>query len=424
MRILLSAYACEPNRGSEPGVGWSWATELAQLGHQVWALTRDENRASIERDAHADSPNLNFIYYDLPRWVQRMRKHPAGKLVYHMLWQWGAARQVRRHFPELPFDLVHHVTYVSARYPSFMGSLGLPFYFGPVAGGERVPYRLRSGFSLGQHCRELARDLSDALVRHSPMMRGVFRRASRIFISPDTLALIPRRFRQKCQIQMPVYLTAEYLHKAAAVAQRSGLNILYAGRLVDWKGLDIAIRAIHHLRQSHPEVHFTIVGEGPSKAKLKKLIKRLELSSVVECIGWVPQSILEEHYRCARLVLFPSLRDAGATAVVEALAHGLPVVCANLGGPRVIVNERCGRVVPLTGGREELAVGFADAVAEIVSTPRLWDSLSAGALERAREFNFSNLAQAIYPDSPFLATNLEHERSLQLNSLVPRDAAL
>ncbi len=139
MRILLSAYACEPGRGSEPGVGWSWATELARSGHRVWALTRAENRASIEGDTEAKSPHLHFTYYDLPRWVQRMRKCPAGKLLYYMLWQWGAARHVRRLFPSLPFDVLHHVTYVSVRYPSFMGSLGLPFCFGPVAGGERVP---------------------------------------------------------------------------------------------------------------------------------------------------------------------------------------------------------------------------------------------------------------------------------------------
>ncbi len=257
-----------------------------------------------------------------------------------------------------------------------------------------------------------------------PMMRGVFHRASKILISPDTLALIPRRFRHKCEIQMPVYLTTEYLRKSAATSKRSGLRILYAGRLVDWKGIDIALHAIHHLKQSHPNIRFTIVGEGPSKAKLNRLIRKLDLSAVVDCIGWVPQSVLEAHYRAARVLLFPSFRDAGATAVVEALAHGLPVVCAELGGPRVIVNERCGRVVPAEGkGRKELAIDFADAVREIMTTPGLWDSLSAGASERAQDFDFRNLVQTVYPDSPHLATHIEHERSLQLSALVPRGAA-
>ena len=48
MRVLLSAYACEPNKGSEAGVGWHWALEIARLGHEVWALTRANNRAPIE----------------------------------------------------------------------------------------------------------------------------------------------------------------------------------------------------------------------------------------------------------------------------------------------------------------------------------------------------------------------------------------
>src|ERR1700686_5022098 len=48
LRILLSAYACEPGKGSEPGVGWHWAVEMARLGHRVTVLTRQNNRAGIE----------------------------------------------------------------------------------------------------------------------------------------------------------------------------------------------------------------------------------------------------------------------------------------------------------------------------------------------------------------------------------------
>ena len=48
MKILMSAYACEPNKGSEPGIGWQWAMETARLGHEVWVLTRANNRSAIE----------------------------------------------------------------------------------------------------------------------------------------------------------------------------------------------------------------------------------------------------------------------------------------------------------------------------------------------------------------------------------------
>src|SRR5208282_3662094 len=105
MRILLSAYACEPGRGSEPGVGWGWATELARSGHQVWVLTRTDNRAAIERDTGASGPCLSFIYYELPEWVQRWRRFSAVKPLYYILWQWAAARYIRKLFPQIPFDI-------------------------------------------------------------------------------------------------------------------------------------------------------------------------------------------------------------------------------------------------------------------------------------------------------------------------------
>ncbi|MFQ3626672.1 MAG: glycosyltransferase family 1 protein, partial [Cyanobacteriota bacterium] len=64
--ILLSAYACRPNMGSEPGVGWNLARAIAQ--HQpVWVLTREDNRPFIEAELTQNPfSNLQFIYCDVP----------------------------------------------------------------------------------------------------------------------------------------------------------------------------------------------------------------------------------------------------------------------------------------------------------------------------------------------------------------------
>ena len=47
--ILLSAYACEPNKGSEPEVGWQWAINLSKLGHNVYVVTRRNNKKILRR---------------------------------------------------------------------------------------------------------------------------------------------------------------------------------------------------------------------------------------------------------------------------------------------------------------------------------------------------------------------------------------
>jgi len=402
-------------------VGWSWAVELSRLGHRISVLTRTDNRTAIERKPR---PNLNFIYYDLPRWMQVCRSNLGGKRLYYVLWQWCAARHIQKLFPELPFDTVQHVTYVSVRYPSFMGSLGIPFYFGPVSGGERVPRKLRKGCSVGERWRERLRDLSNRLVPFDPFLRGVFRRADKILVTRDTFALVPRRWRHKCDVQLAIGLSREYLDQAAADVKHSGhcLRLLYVGRLLEWKGIDIALRVVHQLRQRLLDVRFSIVGDGPARSRLAKLVQKLELSEIVEFVGCIPQRAVEDHYRNADVFLFPSLRDSGGLVVLEAMAHGLPVVCTELGGPGVIVDQRCGRVVPALGkSREDLAASCTEAVREMMTIPGLRDGLAAGAKARAREFDFQDLVRSVYPVSPRSEVIHKHERTLQLSALVPRD---
>lgn len=397
-RILLSAYACEPGRGSEPALGWGWATELVRAGHQVWALTRADNRPAIERDALAADPNLHFVYFDLAPWAQRCRKS-FGKILYYVLWQWCAARYIRKRFPALPFDVVQHVTYASGRYPSFMASLGIPFYFGPVSGGETVPRGMRSSFSVAQRCREWLRDLSNFVVPHDPVMRWVFQRADKLLVTPDTLSLVPPRWRDKCHTQLAIALTSEYLHHDYVPTTHGGIEyrLLYVGRLLEWKGIDLALQAVSQLRQSQAGTRFTVVGDGPASRRLHKMAKELGLSEIVEWVRWVPHNRVQHYFRTADVFLFPSLRDSGGMAVLEAMAHGLPVVCTDLGGPGVIVNQYCGRVVATAHkSRAQLVSGLAEALQEIVTTPALHDSLAAGASARARQFRFENLVTSLH----------------------------
>ena len=399
-RILLSAYACEPARGSEPSVGWSWATELARLGHEVTVITRAANQAAIEKEAQRPSQHLRFVYYELPPSLQRLRHYSGGKPLYYVLWQCFAVQRIRELFPALPFDVVQHVTYVSTRYPSFMGGLGLPFWFGPVSGGERVPRRLRTAFSRKQRFRERLRDLSNFLVQFDPLLRRTFRQAARILVTHDTLALVPRRWRHKSSARLAIGLPALALldgHRRPDGESRE-LRLLYVGRLLHWKGVDIALRTVSRMRQRHPAISFTIVGDGPARSQLCKLGRELGLDGLVRWVKWLPQRSLASYYRESDLLLFPSLRDSGGMVVLESLAHGLPVVCTDLGGPGLIINSTCGRAIATQGRTpDQLASAMADALLDIVSVPNRMESLSLGARVRARDFSFEKLVRSLYP---------------------------
>lgn len=122
MKILISAYSCEPGRGSEPGVGWNVVREVANY-HEVWVLTRpDESGAVIEAElARNPVPNLHFVYFNLPIWSSGWRWGSNGAMQLHYyLWQIQAYFVARRLHREIGFDLVHHVTFVKYSNPSFL----------------------------------------------------------------------------------------------------------------------------------------------------------------------------------------------------------------------------------------------------------------------------------------------------------------
>src|SRR5439155_25552362 len=120
LRVLLSAYACEPGAGSEPGVGWNWARQVSR-SHEVWVLTRANNRLAIE-SALAEDPidGAHFVYFDLPRWLRFWKKGQSGVRLYYYLWQVGSYCVARRLHRELNFHVVHHVTFVKYWMPSFL----------------------------------------------------------------------------------------------------------------------------------------------------------------------------------------------------------------------------------------------------------------------------------------------------------------
>ena len=78
MKLFLSAYACEPDKGSEPGIGWNTALELAKY-HEVHVLTRANNLPSIEA-ALSSWEGLRPVFhgYDLPHWLTFWKKKRRG----------------------------------------------------------------------------------------------------------------------------------------------------------------------------------------------------------------------------------------------------------------------------------------------------------------------------------------------------------
>ena len=137
-------------------------------------------------------------------------------------------------------------------------------------------------------------------------------------------------------------------------------TILYVGRLAYGKGLFDLLQAAKHLIRSEQEWSFTLVGRGPLASRIEQLrdAARIPASKFV-LKGFVPHDRMPVEYRRARLFVLPSHHEGVPTAVLEAMASGLPVVATDVGGTRHLFEDGVsGTLVPV-GDAARLAEGLA-----------------------------------------------------------------
>ncbi|MBA4390990.1 MAG: glycosyl transferase family 1 [Syntrophus sp. (in: bacteria)] len=384
MKILVSAYACEPDKGSEPGVGWNWAQQISRF-HNVWVITRTNNKESIDKElTKHPNPNIKFNYVDVPDWLSFWKKGQKGIYMYYFLWQIWAFRLARQLRESRKFDVVHHVTFGTVWLPTFMPFLGIPFIWGPIGGAERVPKILRSHLSSRAKIYENVRDL---LVKWTfsfdPLTRAATRKACLIIARTNiTLNAFSQTNKAKIALMIETGISKTFLEEMGKMKQaKEGNRVLMVGRLLHLKGFDLGIEAFLRVYSKFPESKLMIIGAGPEEEHLKKRAEELAKAGKVFFTGQMPRLEVLDMMRKADIFLMPSMKDAGAWVIFEAMASGLPVVCLDYAGPGEIVDDSCAIRVPV-GERSEVVKKIGEALDTLLSSKPLQESMGRASIRR------------------------------------------
>lgn len=362
LNVLISAYACEPGRGSEPEVGWRWALEMAHY-HDVTVLTRANNRLPIESglaNLASDAPRPEFVYLDLSDRAQRWKRRLGATQLYYGLWQRKARRTVADLVASRRFDLLHHSTFAGYRYPIAIAGHGVPSLWGPVGGAESIPTPLLPWKHASSLARESFRNLINvAQTRAGSSLQKRCRDVTRTLASTPEMQRVIAALHSQADLMPAIGMDIAGFPTGPRPARRPGpLRLLYVGYLQALKGIDLALEA---LRESGTDATLTLVGDGNFTDPCKALTHRLALSDRVHFLGRRPRAEVLRLYPEFDVVMFPSLHDTGGYTVLEGLANGLPTICLDCGGPALAVNASCGIKVPL-GNRSEVVRGLANAI--------------------------------------------------------------
>ena len=159
------------------------------------------------------------------------------------------------------------------------------------------------------------------------------------------------------------------------------ITLLSIGRLVENKGLEYGIRAVHKLVPKFPGIRYRIIGDGPLMAGLQALVESLGLEQHVVLTGWQMHEQVRQQLQQASILVTPSFTADDASkegipnVLKEAMAMGVPVIGTEHSGiPELISDGETGFLVP-----EKDADAIAAKIDHLLTHPEIWEDLEHAA---------------------------------------------
>jgi glycosyltransferase involved in cell wall biosynthesis len=335
LKVLVSALACEPGRGSENEVGFQ-AVRAAASRHDVWVLTISPNVPLLEKALKGDPASSRVQIKGMDFGVSGEQFDHLTMIGYQRLYnRWqrlvGAlAVQLDR---EVGFDLVHHVTIASYWTRVGVGVVKKPLVWGPVGGGVSPPLRLLSALGPRGIAEDIARMLLRPLLARTPSVRRA-RRSAEVIFAQNRATM--KKLDSSPRVVLLSNALAVDLDGFPKLGPRNS-EVLFVGRLVPWKGPLLALQMMRYLE--HPEAVLRFCGRGREQKRLERLVHRWKLSDRVRFQDWIPRIRLLEQIARAGALVHPSLHEEAGLCIAEALSLGTPVVCLDHGGPSELVEH-------------------------------------------------------------------------------------
>ncbi len=361
LRVLISAYACEPGKGSEPEVGWRWALQMARF-HDVTVVTRRNNRPAIEaalETLRGKQPLPVFVYHDRSQLMLDFKRRTGAVKLYYLVWQKSAWEVVEYLHRVHNYDVIHHVTFAGFRYPTAIWGHGTATVWGPIGGIESIPF----GLLPWRHPRSLLLEIfrnTNNLLQATPFHVLPQRAQGTTLILTST----PEMQRAFANLGFPTKMMPtiglDPAETPRGIRSPAGgpLRLLFVGNIITLKGVDLALEA---LKASQTNATFTLIGDGNYLPAARRKVDDLGLAGQVIFRERIPREELLKAYADYDVFLLPSLHDTGGYSVIEAMFNELPVICLDCGGPAVAVEAGCGIKVPLAS-RKKIIADLAAAI--------------------------------------------------------------
>lgn len=394
MNILINAYACAPNWGSEQGMAWHWITELAKM-HNLYVITEGEWKKEIEEAvALLDvKDNIHFYYNPVSDKIRSMCWNQGDWRFYwyYRKWQKKTLTIARQICSEHRIDIIHQLNMIGFREPGYLWDIYDTHYiWGPVGGMEIVPLKYLSGMPLSKKTKYIVKNMLNHLqIRYSTRVCKAIHRADIVIAATQGTY---NSFVKLHHIK-PVYMneagcTILEQHTAHNF-NKDQLDILWVGRFLDTKKLDIAIRTIAKVKDLPVFLHIVGSGSDTENAMYQQMADKMGISNNIKWYGKLANKKVQEMMNQMDLFLFTSVLEGTPHVVLEAITNCLPILCIDTCGQGQLVNESIGWKVPLTNPQQN-STDFAAILRHIIINRDEIKQKSDNCKQRQRELSWEN----------------------------------
>jgi glycosyltransferase involved in cell wall biosynthesis len=275
------------------------------------------------------------------------------------------------------------------REPGFLWKLPLPFVLGPVQGFAKVPIGLMFLLPWKARVHQFARNFGIFL-------DGMFcKRVWRAMNSANSVIAgtsvdvkhIKSLYRVTPHLIVPP--GSPFMVSTPCVREPDEkLRLVCASQLILRKGIAVILEALSTLSFDHWE--FIVLGDGPVKDDLERLAARLGISENCHFKGRIARSEVVDVVKKSHIFLWASVLDSNPGVLAEALSLGVPVISIDHPGYHELIGEDCGEVVPITGGRHDIARRIGEAIEAMYLSEEFRLKKAHGALRRAKAFGLDS----------------------------------
>lgn len=399
LSILINAYACSPNMGSEPGMAWNWCVNLAEHC-ELHIITEGEFRDKIEEvlPALPQGKNMHFYYNPVSEEIRRMCWNQGDWRFYkhYRDWQWKTYLMAKEIIKQHSIDIVHQLNMIGFREPGYLWKIeNKPFVWGPIGGLKQFPdtYLQNAGLKM-RLFNKLKNRINIFQVKHDKRVNMAFRKADLLISSiPDSYKAI-KIYKRLESVIIPETgcFTDKIRTFGSDKIKHTGFNLLWVGKFDFRKQLEIALRTIAALKH-RPDIKLIICGTGTEQQILyyKKLSGDLGINQQIEWKGSLANQEVLVEMANADLFFFTSVSEDTSTVVLEAVSCNLPVLCFDTCGMGYVINDKVGIKISLSNPKQSVT-DFAKKIDYLYTHRDTLQSLSEGCKERQQELSWENKA--------------------------------